>query len=191
MHTHIYQVIPIIGPFVSVYAINASSAPMFVLSDTAAEYFAPMILKNPFHEARVQELKEAAHEKSAEERGVYWTICLKAMVNFINHSRCIQIVLNVFEMFFMAGILLMEPFPWLIASFIIHIPIMFIQCLVILITLGKCKNTTNTSTLTCISTHHDIYTYIPVHIHIHILYTHTYILMHTHINTHTYILIHA
>jgi hypothetical protein len=134
--TLLWLIIPQLA-VVSVFANTCVGSPPFLLTKKAEKYFAPMIVKNIFAKARELELAEGNHINSAEQRGVKWTLYLKAASLCSENSRAVRIVQNYFEFALTIGVLYGAVHFWLAMSFIIMVPIIFIRTLDVYVLIGK------------------------------------------------------
>ena len=102
------QIIPVLS-IVSIYAISISSSPPYIASKKALKYFSPFLIRDSYDKAAEIEMVEGEYTLSAKERGVSWTIQLRAIAYFFNESRIIQYLVNSFSFMMTVGILYSSP----------------------------------------------------------------------------------
>lgn len=133
----ILQIIPFMT-FLSIYADICSDAPMFIPSEKARQYFPPLFIKDAVMRARFVEMNEANHKLSAKARGVEWIVQFKAMTTWSSDSRFFKILKNLFQFILVLAVLYApDPAPWLVFSFVLLFPMIFISLLEVYVMTGK------------------------------------------------------
>ena len=130
------MIFPTLTPL-SVYAVNSVSSPILLLCDDARRFFPPLFLSNAFELATNDEMQFNHATTSAMDRGVYWAVIIGAIVCKVTHCRAMSIVMNLFKFGMVFGLLYGNVNAWLIVSFVILMPIQFIENLTIYTLIGR------------------------------------------------------
>ena len=105
----IIQIIPMFTYF-SIFALETCQYPSFLLTKNAELYFPPMLITNCFERCRRKEMKELNHKLTAQERGVIWTINIRAIEMYFADSRLIQLIQKVINFITMICLIYFDPF---------------------------------------------------------------------------------
>lgn len=134
--TVLILIIPQLAPL-SIFAMGIVGCPIFLLTPRVKRLFPPLFITNGISLARVEEMAEANHETTAEERGVAWTLIIRSVILFWKKSRAIQIFDACFRFAVTIGILYGQPYVWLLLSILVLFPLVFFQVLDTYIFIGK------------------------------------------------------
>jgi hypothetical protein len=128
-------------PFCTIFTVYAeifADSPLYIPSSRASAYFPPMFIEDALQRARAIEL-----DLTAGQRGVEWVVLLKSNSVYFNESRFFKIVKNLLLFAMTIGILFSNPLPWLVLSFIVLFPILFLSLIDIYIFTGKTLGVTD------------------------------------------------
>ena len=124
------MIFPALTPL-SVYAVNSVSTPLLLLCNEARNFFPPLFLSNAFELAANDEMQRNYATSSAQDRGVYFTVMINALVFSIARCRAVNIMANLFKFGMVFGLMYGDVKAWLIASFIVLMPLQFVESLTI------------------------------------------------------------
>ena len=138
----IMQALPFCTIF-TVYAEIFADSPLYIPSSRASAYFPPMFIQDALQRARAIEMGTSNASLTAGQRGVGWVVLLKSNSVYFNESRFFKIMKNLLLFTMTIGILFSNPLPWLVLSFIVLFPILFLSSIDIYIFTGKSLGVTD------------------------------------------------
>jgi len=157
----IFQLVPQLT-ILSVFASTTCASPIYA-SNTIASKLPELFISHPFYIARKQEeehaedlrrrtghLSQETTDFGSQNAGIAtgsrvqcWLVAFKGVYIFVNQSRGVQFLLNLYMFSMSVGILFMNSNLWIVCSAAILLPYAFVRSTVFVMVLGKALGITD------------------------------------------------